>query len=84
MVSQSSVRLFVRLLVLSLICCASAAAQEHADGQTSAGGRRAGQALPGEVAAPLFFKIEWVRPPSQTGQVPMVQENVADPNVEVR
>lgn len=85
MASHSSLRLTVGLLaVLSLVCCGSVSAQEHPDAQTLQGGRRAGQARPGEVAAPLFFKVEWVRPPSQTGQVPMIQENVVDPNVEVK
>ena len=32
--------------------------------------------------APAFFKVDWVQPQGQTGQVPIVQENVADPNVE--
>jgi hypothetical protein len=33
--------------------------------------------------APALFKVEWVQPQGQTGQVPIVQGNVADPNVEV-
>ena len=32
---------------------------------------------------PRMFKVEWVQPAGQTGQVPIVQGNVADPNVEV-
>jgi hypothetical protein len=83
------------LAALSLICCTCASAQDRPAGQPPQGqgqrgqggqeGRRgAGQARPGEVAAPLLFKVEWVRPSSQTGQVPMVQENVVDPNVEVK
>jgi hypothetical protein len=30
------------------------------------------------------MKVEWVRPSNQTGQTAMVQENIADPNVEVK
>ena len=33
--------------------------------------------------APAFLKVEWVRPPSQTGQVPVVQENLVDQNIEL-
>jgi hypothetical protein len=49
-----------------------------------AGGGGAGQARPGVVLAPLFLKVEWVRPPSQTAQVPAVQENIVDANVEYK
>lgn len=83
------------LAVLGMVCTAFAFAQQapqpQEEGQDGAGQRvqargagRAGQARPGEVVAPLFLKVEWVRPPIQTGQVPMVQENIADPNVEVK
>lgn len=44
----------------------------------------AAQGAPRISISPSFFKVEWVQPEGQTGQVPIVQENVADPNVEVR
>jgi hypothetical protein len=82
------------LAILAMACGSFAFAQQApqppAQGQAGAGqGARprvggAGQARPGEVVAPLFFKVEWVRPPIQTAQVPMIQENVVDPNVEVK
>ena len=34
--------------------------------------------------APPVFKVEWERPPSQNGQVPVVQANIADTNVELK
>jgi hypothetical protein len=30
------------------------------------------------------MKVEWVRPPSQTGQTAVVQENIADTNIELK
>jgi hypothetical protein len=83
------------LAVLGMVCgslaFAQQAAQQQPQGQAGAGqrgqaggGGGAGQARPGQVVAPLFLKVEWVRPPIQTGQVPMIQENVVDPNVEVK
>ena len=48
------------------------------------GARGAGAAAPAARAAALVFKVEWVRPASQTGQVPVVQENIVDPNVEMK
>ena len=79
------------LTLLGLVCGSLALAQQAPQAQGEAGapqraGRAggAGQARPGQVVAPLYLKVEWVRPPSQTAQVPMVQENVADANVEVK
>ena len=65
---------------------AQQAPQQQEEGQRgqAGGARGAGQARPGEVVAPLFLKVEWVRPPIQTGQVPMIQENIVDPNMEVK
>jgi len=34
--------------------------------------------------APPVFKVEWVRPPSQNGQVPVVQADIADANLELK
>jgi hypothetical protein len=92
-VSRKSTASF--LVVLGMLFSSMAFAQQapppQAQGQPGAGprgqgGRQggAGQARPGEVVAPLFLKVEWVRPPSQNAQVPMVQENIVDQNVEVK
>jgi hypothetical protein len=83
------------LAVLGMLCTSFVFAQQtpqrQEQGQAGAGQRGraggaggAGQARPGEVVAPQFLKVEWVRPPIQTGQVPMIQENISDPNVEVK
>jgi hypothetical protein len=58
--------------------------QEGQPGQEQDGAGRAGVARPGVTAAPLFMKVDWVRPPIQTGQVPVIQENVTDSNVEFK
>lgn len=69
------------LLALGMACGAALLAQQGRGGaaQTQGGaeGPRASSALP-------VFRVEWVRPPSQTGQVPIVQENIADPNLELK
>ncbi len=59
---------------------------QRAGGGQGAGGGQAGAraAAPAVTVAPLFFKVEWVRPPSQTAQVPVVQENIVDPNVQLK
>jgi hypothetical protein len=73
---------------LVLIFSAGAFAQTRetsgrGQGATAAAGRGGrGDALRASTA-PLAFKVDWVRPANQTGQTAMVQENVADPNVEV-
>ncbi len=85
----------VLLLIFGMTCSLPIFAQQSqqppAQGVAGAGPRGqggraggAGQARPGEVVAPLFLKVEWLRPPTQTAQVPMVQENVADSKVEVK
>ncbi len=76
------------LTIVAMFFCPFAIAQD-APQRPGGGGQRgqgggAGQARPGQVVAPLYLKVEWVRPPSQTSQVPMVQENVVDQNVEVK
>ena len=48
-------------------------------GAGGGGGARAAAAEP-----TLVMKVEWVRPEGQTGQVPIVQGNVADPNLELK
>jgi hypothetical protein len=35
-------------------------------------------------SAPPVMRIEWVRPPDQKGQVPVIQANIADPNIELK
>jgi hypothetical protein len=82
------------LVVFGIVCSGFVGAQQsaerqgpgrQAEGQAPrgrAGG--AGQARPGVTAAPLVLKVDWVRPASQTGQVPVVQENIADPNIELK
>jgi hypothetical protein len=62
-----------------------------AGAQAGGGGRGgAGAAGGGEggvlraSTAPLMFKVDWVRPANQTGQTAVVQENIADTNVEVK
>jgi hypothetical protein len=87
-VSMKSIAVF--LAALGMVCGSFAFAQEtpQRQGQAGAGqrgpGGGAGQARPGQVLAPLFLKVEWVRPATQTGQVPMIQENIVDPTVEVK
>ena len=67
-------------VVLAVLSSAFLLAQQPAQGQRAAGGAGAARAS----TAAAIFKVEWVQPAGQTGQVPIVQGNVADPNVEVR
>jgi hypothetical protein len=90
---SGKIRSTVGLVALVLICSALALAQAP-EGQAQGQGGRGGAAAQGggggrggqqrAATAELVFKVDWVRPASQTGQVPIVQENVADPNVEVK
>jgi hypothetical protein len=77
----SLIRFGARLLMIcGIIVGASLFAQAQ---ETVAGGR----ARPGATAAPLFLKVEWVQPASQadtTVRYAPVQENIADPNVEIK
>jgi len=73
--------------VLGLICSAFAFAQQAPQGQAQGqgrGGRGGGGAAQRAATAALLFKVEWVRPPSQTAQVAVVQENVTDTNLELK
>ena len=86
------------MVTLGLVCAALAFAQAPpaqgqgrggrggaaAAGAPAAGGGRGGAAVERASTAPLLFKVEFVRPANQTGQTAVVQENVADPNVEVK
>ena len=84
--------------VLAIVCSAFVFAQQPAQGQGAGrqgrGGAGGGAAAPAgggggngaarASVAPAFFKVEWVQPQGQTGQVPIVQGNVADPNIQVQ
>lgn len=72
--TSSTVRTTVRILVFSTVAMSLLAQQparqprqEGQAGQEQDGARRAGVARPGVTAAPLFMKVDWVRPPIQTG-----------------
>ncbi len=79
--SSPNLKVAALITVLALIGGGMLFAQQ---GPGQARGARGGEAVQRASTAPLIFKVEWVRPPSQTGQTQMVQENVADPNVEVK
>jgi hypothetical protein len=54
-------------------------------GQGRQGGRGGGGAGAARAStAPLFLDVNWVQPPSQTGQTKVVQENIGDSNLELR
>lgn len=86
--------------VLGLVCGALAFGQQEPQAQGGGRGGRGGGAGAGvqgggagrgggggalrASTAPLIFKVTWVRPANQTGQTAIVQENVAESNVEVK
>jgi hypothetical protein len=74
------------LVVVSVIGIVSA--QQPAPGQgTPAGqgqGRGGGTGAPRASALPMVFEVALVRPASQTGQARLVQENIGDPNLELK
>lgn len=80
------------LALLGLVCSAFVFAQQAPQGQAQGQGRGGAQAGRGgggggaqrASAAPLFLKVEWVRPASQTEQTAVVQENLADANIELK
>jgi len=82
--SRRSVGVAFGLVILSGVFAPAQLAAGRQGGQE--GGRQGGRGTGAVRAsnAPAFFKVEWVRPPTQTGQVPVVQENVVDQNVEVK
>jgi hypothetical protein len=70
------------IVILGMIC--SAFAQQAPREQGAAAG---GEARQRATVAPLFLKVEWIRPPSQNDtkiRYTPVQENVNDPNVEIK
>ena len=72
------------LAVLGLICGALAFAQApQGPAQGQGRGGRGGGAQRAATAA-LVFKVEWVRPASQTEQVAVVPENVGDSSLELK
>jgi hypothetical protein len=69
--------MIVGLIAILAISC-------HAFAQEAAAG---GEAPPRVTAAPLFFKVDWVRPANQSDtkvRYMPVQENIGDPNVELK
>jgi hypothetical protein len=69
--------------ILGMICSAFAQQAPREQGAAPGGG----EARPRPTLAPLFLKVEWVRPPSQIDtkvRYMPVQENVSDPNVEIK
>jgi hypothetical protein len=73
------------LVVLGVICTVSA--QQPAPAQGGQGGQAQGRGGTGAARAsalPMFFDVNFVRPASQTGQTKVVQENIGDPNLELK
>src|SRR5688572_2233701 len=68
------------IIGFGMICGLSAQQAAPAQGRQGGGGTGAARAS----AAPLFFDVNWVRPPSQTGQTKLVQENIGDANLELK
>jgi len=75
------------LAVLGLICGTLAFAQApqgQAQGQGRGGRGGGGGGAQRAATAALVMKVEWVRPPSQTGQTAVVQENIGGTNLEMK
>jgi len=75
------------LAVLGLIGGALAFAQAPpapAQGQGRGGRGGGGGGAQRAATAELVYKVEWVRPASQTAQVAVAQENIADSNLEMK
>jgi hypothetical protein len=73
------------VVALGVVCTLSA--QQPARGQTGQGGGGRGGGGTGAArasVAALFLDVNWVRPASQTGQTKVVQENIGDPNLELK
>src|SRR5580700_5936605 len=78
-------RVFLRpilgfLVTVGMVCSGSLFAQQRGAAQAPQGGAEG----PRASSAPAVLKVEWVRPSSQTAQVPVVQENIADPNIQLK
>src|SRR5688572_12678300 len=73
------------LIALGMICSVSAQQPAPAQGGPGQGrGGGGGTGAPRASAMPLFLDANWVRPASQTGQTKVVQENIGDPNLELK
>src|SRR6185295_19582143 len=73
------------LVVLGMICTVSAQQPAAAPGRQGAQAQGRGGAEAARASAlPMFFDVNFVRPASQTGQTKVVQENLGDPNVELK
>jgi hypothetical protein len=70
-------------LVVAIVCIVNVGlpAQERPGGQPQG---RGGQGAARASTLPLFLDANFVRPSSQTGQTKVVQENIGDPNVELK
>ena len=68
------------LLAMGMVCSGSLFAQQRGAAQAPQGGAEG----PRASSAPPVLRVEWVRPASQTAQVPVVQENIGDPNVQLK
>ncbi len=72
----------VGFLALAMACTALAQQAPREEGPAAGG-----EAPPRVMVAPLAFKVDWVRPTSQENtkvRYTPVQENVGDPNVEIK
>src|SRR5687768_8720385 len=68
------------VVVLGLIVSVSAQQPAPAQGRQGGGGTGAARAS----ALPMLFDVSFVRPASQTGQTKFVQDNIGDPNLELK
>lgn len=68
------------LLAMGMVCGGLVFAQQRGAEQARQGGGEGARAS----SAPPVFKVEWVKPANQTGQVPVVQENISDPNLQLK
>ena len=74
------------LFALGLVCSVPVFGQEPQRGQArqNTAPRQGGTESARASSAPPIMKIGWVQPPDQRGQVPVVQENIADRNIELK
>ena len=75
---------FVLAIGGSAFVFAQQPAQGQGAGRQGRGGAGGGNGAARASTAPAFLKVEWIQAQGQTGQVPIVQGNVADPNIEVK
>ncbi len=72
------------LVVLGTIPTVWTGQPASAQGRQGGGRGRGGAEGARASALPMFFDANFVRPASQTGQTKVVQENVGDPNLELK